>query len=453
MEDKLNQLRSQYPVFTYERFTVDPADEGIKIQFFYTMGDIAFTSTLHIPVQATTAQMAAIKPFVFNLGLVEMLSYWKTACCPRIYSKAGFLSDSQRRWWHELLINGLGEFFFTNDIDFTQNDFVTIDSIAGKPEPTYDKKHAQTTLIPIGGGKDSIVTLEQYKKHSLAHRCLALNPNPATTAVMSTAHEQDPIIVTRQLDPRLSQLNAQGYLNGHTPFSALIAFLSVLCCVLFDSNAVAVSNERSSNEGNVVYKGYTINHQYSKSFAFEQQFSQYLHQFLSPIIDYFSFMRPLGELQIARLFSADKRYFSVFKSCNVGRGSRWCGLCPKCASVYTLLAPFVDHKDMMQIFGTDIFGNKDLIGLFEQMLGNAGHKPFECIGTYEETWAALYLAWKAKKDANEPLPAVLQHFDAQLSSKEATLSTQAQHLLHSWNDEHALPPNRAALLQQELENI
>ncbi len=453
MADKIVTLRSQYPIFTYERFTIDYGKDFLKLRFFYTVSDISFTSEVQLPVPTNGVSISDIEPFVFNLGLVEMLSYWKATCSPQIMIKAGFLSKDQKKWWHNLLINGLGEFFFTNKIDFTVPEFVTIDSITGAPYALYTKKHAKTTLIPIGGGKDSIVTLEHYKKNNIAHRCFLLNPNPSAQTVVTTAKEVDPIIITRWLDSHLFELNKQGYLNGHTPFSAYLAFLSILCCVLFDSSLVAVSNEKSSNEGNVQYKGFEINHQYSKSFDFERNFNTYLQQYLCTAISYFSFMRPLGEIQIARLFAQYKNYFGAFKSCNVSKDLRWCGTCPKCASVYALLYPFIERQDMMTIFSNDLFENKNLIGLFEQLLGTVGNKPFECVGTYEETKAALFLAWRSLKQTKGTVPVVLQHFDLMLTQQEKELTVTADRLLHAWNGEHLVPKEIATTLRQELQKI
>ena len=113
-----------------------------------------------------------------------------------------------------------------------------------------------------------MVTLELLKRGEQDVIPFLLNPKKEQEEILKIAGLKNPIIAIRTIDPRLLQLKGKGYLNGHTPFSAYLAFLSVLCATLFDIKYIALSNERSSNEGNVRYLGKTINHQYSKSFEF-----------------------------------------------------------------------------------------------------------------------------------------------------------------------------------------
>lgn len=105
-------------------------------------------------------------------------------------------------------------------------------------------------------------------------------------------------------------------MNGHTPFSAIVAFLSFYTAYLIGAEHIVLSNESSANEGNL--SGASVNHQYSKSFAFEHDFQQYAHKNLMPDIHYFSLLRPFNELQIAKYFAALPQYHAVFRSCNAG---------------------------------------------------------------------------------------------------------------------------------------
>src|SRR5204863_3654535 len=140
---------------------------------------------------------------------------------------------------------------------------------------------------------------------------------------------------------QLLDLNARGFLNGHTPFSAYLGFLGAVSLLLYGYTDVIVSNERSSDEGNVLYRGKDINHQYSKSFRFERMFDEYLQKYLITNGRYFSFVRPLYELQIGKLFADFPEFFDLFKSCNRNRSDSWCGQCAKCLSVFLTLYPFV----------------------------------------------------------------------------------------------------------------
>ena len=132
------------------------------------------------------------------------------------------------------------------------------------------------------------------------------------------------------------ELNRQGYLNGHTPFSALVAFSGIIAARMHGLSMVALSNESSANESTV--QGSTVNHQYSKSFKFEEDFHYYQNTYLRGSAYYFSLLRPLSEFQIARYFAGQKQYHGIFRSCNAGsRTDSWCGHCPKCLFVYLIL--------------------------------------------------------------------------------------------------------------------
>src|SRR5207237_7629594 len=124
------------------------------------------------------------------------------------------------------------------------------------------------------------------------------------------------VINSRVICPQAFGLHPGRFLNGHTPFSAYLAFLSVACLLLYGYSNVIVANERSSDEGNVRYRGKDINHQYSKSLRFERLFDEYLQKYLAAGGRYFSFVRPLYELQIGNLFSNQPAFFDLFKSCN-----------------------------------------------------------------------------------------------------------------------------------------
>ena len=120
----------------------------------------------------------------------------------------------------------------------------------------------------MGEGKDSIVSLEILKKYN-NFNCFIVNPKKNHLKILKTCKINNPIIVERKIDPLLLKLNQKGFLNGHTPITAVISNLAVFCSFLFGFNNVVMSCERSANQGNTKYLGKTINHQWSKSFEFE----------------------------------------------------------------------------------------------------------------------------------------------------------------------------------------
>ena len=86
------------------------------------------------------------------------------------------------------------------------------------------------------------------------------------------------------------ELNSQNFLNGHTPFSALLSFITYLVAYLSNRKYIVLSNETSANEANV--RGTNINHQYSKSFEFEQDFRYYAKTFIfkNDEVNYYSLL-------------------------------------------------------------------------------------------------------------------------------------------------------------------
>jgi hypothetical protein len=220
-----------------------------------------------------------------------------------------------------------------------------------------------------------------------------MNPRGATVNCIQAAGYtlDDALVIHRTIHPRLLELNAQGCLNGHTPFSAMLAFYTLLAAQLSGIPNIALSNESSANESTVV--GTNVNHQYSKSLEFENDFRQYVAQYISPSFNYFSFLRPLSELQIAMLFSRYEKYFDVFRSCNVGsKQDIWCGQCPKCLFAYIILSPFIPPQRLNAIFGKCMLDDPDMRLYFDQLTGHAETKPFECVGTISEVHSALSMA-------------------------------------------------------------
>lgn len=450
----VNQLRQKHPRFIYKSFSTAINKQLLQIKFTFILEpDIIFTPEIIIPVPNPVNQRA-IAPFVFNLGLVELLSYWKAASPAEIVIEAGYLSQAQVEWWQDLLMYGLGEFYFKNQIDFRSPDFTTW-RVTGKP--VKEKRHPHQTyfknLILVGGGKDSIVTLNLLRHLQEQSNALLLNPTPAADKVSYIAGYRNPIHVERRISPRLLELNSIGYLNGHTPFSAYLGFLSILVGELYGFEYCVVSNERSASEGNVNYRGFEINHQYSKSYRFEKRFRDYVHMYLTPASKYFSFLRPLTELQIAGLFSHYPQYFDSFISCNAGRGKVWCRKCAKCAFAYLILNPFVPPIDLRRIFGGDYFKLPATKNHIMQLVGLKQYKPFECVGTVSESRMAIGLTLQLYRKRRELPPPFLQKLQALLRIDPLAISQAAVHLHTDWNEQHFLPADYTQLLKRSLVNL
>lgn len=143
-----------------------------------------------------------------------------------------------------------------------------------------------------------------------------------------------------------------------------------------------------------------VNHQYSKSSEFERKFKNYCQKYLVKNLNYFSYLRKYTELEISKMFVKYPKYFSVFSSCNAGQKieKKWCNNCPKCLFVYLTLYPYLEKKELLRIFGKNLFQDKKLLPIMKSLVGRGSHKPFECVGTYKESRGVLKLSLeKARK--------------------------------------------------------
>ncbi len=437
-QTKYDAFRQTYPEFVYECYQYDVQSDGLHIVFTFRIGDsILFTPAAFVPNRPFLnfdQPKETMDTLVFNMGMIELISYWKCLCPPKVVVKCGSLSDSQIDFWKKIYFNGLGEFFYINGIHATIEDFLEIDclnvlmpeclsentqTIKHSSNQAFTKAFKQSSnqtnyLVPIGGGKDSVVTLELLSDFLAGGKRpvpLIMNPRGATIGCIEAAgySMDDVLVIHRSIHPRLLELNSQGCLNGHTPFSAMLAFYTLLASQLSGIPNIALSNESSANEATVADTG--VNHQYSKSLEFENDFRSYVAEYVSPKYNYFSFLRPLSELQIAMLFSRLPQYHPVFRSCNAGsKQDIWCGKCAKCLFAYIILSPFIEPRKLNAIFGKDLLNDPSLEPFFQQLIGHADTKPFECVGTVSEVNSALSMAisrWYA-----DQRPLLLQSYQA-----------------------------------------
>ena len=462
---KIGELRKKYPTFIYKGYEYGVKNGGLEMSFDFRLGQTRFGPRVivkNVPASnwlLSPAKQPILDSLVFHLGLAEMPSYWKATASPKIVIEAGSLNKSQIAWWHDLFIKGMGQYFFENKINFRPQSFLTIASKypnsggRGNQDTSYSKKPGNKILVPIGGGKDAVVTYEILKAAKQNITPLVLNPTNAQKALLRKMGKGSAIVVQRTIDSKLLELNRKGFLNGHTPFSSYLAFLTTLCAALFDYKYIALSNERSSNQGNVQYLGQEINHQYSKTFEFEKKFRSYSKKYLAQNIEYFSFLRPLYELQIAKLFTRYPQYFGTFLSCNeahktqsgkVRPTGKWCGACSKCLFVFAALYPFVEKQKLINIFGKNLFEDGSLIPLMEELVGERNFKPFECVGTTHESLVAFYLSLQK---THPPLPPLLQYFRQNIAKKHHTLPKESRALLGSWNKNHSILTRLEKILQ------
>ncbi len=383
--------------FVYLGFEVAP--DG-TIAGHYGLGQRTFTerwSIGHGTDLSHPATMAAISWLYLFAGV----SYYKALAPSVVDTGMIALTEAERSFLRTYYLEGLGEFAHRNGLDLS--DLEVRGPLLEHRQPVHPPAALFGPLIPFGGGIDSIVTVEQVRAAQVAGRLfVASPPGQLFEAIEAPAMVTgfDLIRATRELDPAIRRSAAEGYFNGHVPVTAVISALAVVAAVALGHEAVLMSNEHSASDPNLIEDGRAINHQWSKSLAFEEGFAQILDETFDGRLDYCSVLRARTELWVAERFARYDRYHHVFRSCNKAftqdpatRAATWCGRCDKCCFIDLILAPFVDRATLVAIFsGTEPLEQPDLRSVFEDLVGIGTTKPFECVGDVGECRAALALA-------------------------------------------------------------
>lgn len=470
MNEKYLLFREKYPNFIYEDYSFSVNESSVDIEYHFTIPGLAvfkptwsidrnelitLGSSFESDKKLYLSSNQTLDTLIFSLGLVELISYWKATCSPTVHIRCGKLSQSQVSWWKKLYKKGLGEFFYLNEI-VVDDDFMEIVSEA--KELTTDvaiklrawDKGTLPVLIPIGGGKDSATTIELLRDHSKGFPYI-INPRQATidTVDVSGIPKEEAIIAKRTLDQNIIRLNKEGFLNGHTPFSAIVAFSSVIAAYINHIPFIALSNESSANESTVLETD--INHQYSKSYEFELDFRNYEDKYIKSGVEYFSLLRPLTELKIAQIFSKHPAYHDIFRSCNVGsKADIWCGNCSKCLFVYIILSPFLPPQEVVDIFGKDLFEEENLRVTFDKLLGILPEKPFECVGSRGEVNAALFETLRQYESRNDTLPYLLAYYKHRLKARSIGLDHDIDYYLNHFDENNSIPDPFYNILKNKL---
>lgn len=442
---KYKMFREKYPNFVYHGFNIYEDDNEIRIIYDFEIVGLSFfnpTWTIKKKDKNTYSKYKNFKETVFSLGMVELVSYWKITCSPNVLIKPSFLDEYQINWWKKQYFYGLGEFFYINNIKADIDSFMEIETSDIKIDGEENNNIYKGNLIPVGGGKDSFVSLEILKDLFDENDAYVINNViSAINASYSAGYKDKLINVKRTLDQRMLDLNAQGYLNGHTPFSAIVAFSSILVSIIYQKKYVCLSNEASANESTILDE--EVNHQYSKSYEFEVDFNEYVSKYITKEIKYFSLLRPLSELIITHIFSQLKEYHNVFRSCNVGsKKGIWCNKCAKCLFVYVMLSAYMSDEELISIFGTNMLEDEEMYETLKELSGIKDNKPFECVGTRDEVVVAITKAIKLRGDK---LPLLYKKY---LSEDNAKLNDYD--IYQYFNDEHLVPKYHLDILKEKI---
>jgi len=401
----VNTMEKKSTFFEFTSYKFEPRQKRAVFKYktnFKDGSSIHFTEIISLP-QKPLKQINKkdLKKILESLHIMLGISYYKLYCPTKL--KVPYeLSKKEANFWNTIYKKGLGEFIFRNHLDpdiipkfpYLKNAQTTHYSL-----PTTNFQNSRC-LVGIGGGKDSIVTIELLKSQNFDITGFLVETNDKSNIPSTVAKEAGikMLKIRRYLDKKVFEKHQY---SGHIPISAIYAFLGSFASLIYGYSYVIVSNEYSSNFGNFEYKGLNVNHQWSKSFEFENLFQDYLNNLVSQDIKYFSLLRPFYEIRIAKLFAQYKKYFKIFSSCNQNfiknksHAGLWCNNCAKCVFTFILLSAFLKEEDLLDIFGENLYQKQSLLPLFKDILGLRDAKPFDCIGTFEESQTAFFMAaWK-----------------------------------------------------------
>ena len=387
--------KSSIRAFRFVRCSFDAETGVARLVYAFDEGP-ELTETVTIPgapfaLDATRAQ--AVEHAVRLLHLITGVSYYKAAVPNEIRIEGYAIDAATAVLMEQVYVHGLGEFAYRNGLSLHGR--VRFPVAAQAPAPAAAAGLREHALAAIGGGKDSLVSIEALRGAGVDQTVTWIGGSQLIAAC--AARTGLPTLnIGRALAPELFEYNRQGAWNGHIPVTAINSAIMVLAALLHGVDQVVFSNERSASYGSMIPGTGEVNHQWSKGWAFESAFGAYVQSHVAADLQYYSLLRPLSELAVARQFARTDHYDAHFSSCNrnfhlLGERptNRWCGVCPKCHFVFLALAPFMPKPRLVGIFGRNLLDDANQTGGFDALLEYQDHKPFECVGEGQESRAAM----------------------------------------------------------------
>ena len=368
------------------------------------------------------ARAEAVQRALRLLHLFAGVSYYKAAVPEQVRIDSYSIDANTAALVETVYLNGLGEFAYRNGLNLRGRFRLPVEGQAFDAPAVGLREHA---LVAIGGGKDSLVSIEALRTLGIAETVTWIGGSQLIRACAERTGL--PMLnIGRTLAPELFELNRQGAWNGHIPVTAVNSAIMVLAALLQGVDQVVFSNERSASYGSQIPGTGEVNHQWSKGWAFEQAFGEHLEKHVAADLHYYSLLRPLSELAVARQFARTDFYDAHFSSCNrnfhiLGERpvNRWCGVCPKCHFVFLALAPFMPKTRLVRIFGRNLLDDMEQAGGFDALLEFQDHKPFECVGEGRESRAAMAtLAARPEWNEDALVKRFIQEIQPQLDGAE-----------------------------------
>ena len=384
-----------FDTFQFTTFDYEPTSGKASLVYRFDQGPelVEIFRFPNAPWPLEANRQAAFESALSLLHSIAGISYYKAGLASELVFETESPDEALAGFLTELYVEGLAEFAYVNELDlhgkiyFPAHGAATLSHSLNLPE---------RALVAMGGGKDSLVGLQLVKNAGVEVQPVCVG---SSTLIGETVKRAGlPLIrIERSLAPELAEMNRLGAWNGHVPVTAINSAALLCASILYGYKYIVFSNERSADEPTLTTSGgRQVNHQYSKSSAFESKFRELIHKRVSPDVEYFSILRPFSELEIVRRFSDMTDFHDVYSSCNRNfhlTGSRmdrrWCLDCPKCRFAALSLALFLPPPSVARIMGENLLDREDQAEGFRALCGLGRNKPFECVGEAGECRAAL----------------------------------------------------------------
>ncbi|WP_428960160.1 UDP-N-acetyl-alpha-D-muramoyl-L-alanyl-L-glutamate epimerase [Xanthomonas oryzae] len=434
--------KHQISTFRFVRCALDAQTGVATLVYAFDQGPelVETVAVPGAPFARGGANATAVQQALQLLHLIAGVSYFKAAVPPNIAIDSYSIDAETAALVQSVYLHGLGEFAYRNGLQLHGKIRFPVAAQAAVAAPALGlRAHA---LVAIGGGKDSLVSIEALR-HAGVDQTVSWIGGSQLIRACAERTGLPVLNIGRVLAPELFELNRQGAWNGHIPVTAVNSAILVLAALLNGVDQVVFSNERSASYGSQIPGTGEVNHQWSKGWAFEQAFGDYVQRHVAADLRYYSLLRPLSELAVARQFAKTDRYDAHFSSCNrnfhiMGERPvhRWCGVCPKCHFVFLALAPFMPKTRLVSIFGRNLLDDATQAGGYDALLEFQDHKPFECVGEGRESRTAMaVLASRAEWKEDAVVKRFIRDIQPQLDPNDLQVEP-----LMAIDGEHRIPP-------------
>lgn len=398
---------SRYKTFYFEKYHFDHVS-GVA-SFHYSFDhDRKFEERLQFSVGVSDYDKQVFERTLQLAFIIAGISYYKTFPTPTLEYLPGNLNAEQAAFFDIVYKNGLSQYIYENQLLPSDiGTFVVSSDTAAEPIP-----YEQDGILALqSGGKDSLLLATIMTADGKQFETLYITSSGDYPAILDDVGSNPPRLIRRTIDSyALRDAAAGGAMDGHVPATFITLAYALVDAVLHNESTVLAAIGCEGEEPHAMIGDFVITHQWSKTWAAEQLFAQYVATQVSADIKVGSPLRELSELKIAEQFVEKcwNKYGHSFSSCNRANYQQghlastlaWCGECPKCANSFLLFAPFVEPSDLENVFGHNLFGDIRLTEVFKGLLGiDDAFKPFECVGEIDELRYAYRLSVKKNAEA------------------------------------------------------